>query len=218
MKYQFLISIAICVFVFSCKKADNGEAKNDIAENSISIKPNREIDLVKLRQKAKEAKVYCKTKGLENSFFILIDLKRHSGLKRFFVWDFAKDTITNSFLVSHGCADNPWGKDYSREKAVVSNLVDSHASSVGKYIVKDRGYSNWGIKVNYSLSGQDETNSNAMARLIVLHSWEEVPDDEIYPLGTPEGWGCPAISNASMRIVDEKLKSTHKKVLLWVIQ
>lgn len=212
MKTYFIIVLLISIF--SCKNVDNIPL---IAQNEVS-EPKPGIDLNHLREKAKEANRYCKTKNLNTDFYILIDLKRHSGLKRFYIWDFKKDSIADAFLVSHGCGEKPWAKDYSKEMATVSNTEGSHASSVGKYIIGDRGYSNWGIHVNYQMHGQDKTNNNAFKRQIVLHSWEEVTDEEIFPDGTAEGWGCPALSNVSMRIVDEKLKKSDKKVLLWVVQ
>lgn len=181
------------------------------------IRQQQAIDMAQLKKRAAQAETYCKDKKLNQDFFLLVDLKRHSGLKRFYVWDFKKDTLTHSFLVSHGCGNYPWASDFSKAAAKVSNVDGSHLSSVGKYIVSTRGYSNWGINVNYKLLGQDRTNSNAVKRQIVLHSWEKVPDEEIYPKGTPEGWGCPALSNASMRIVDAKLKKSGR-TLLWVTQ
>ena len=60
------------------------------------------------------------------------------------------------------------------------------------------------------------SNSNALKRFIVFHSWEVVSDEEVYPNGTPEGWGCPTISNNSFRIVDPLLKSSSKPVLMWI--
>jgi len=207
----FKITLLVCVFAIGCNNAD----KKLLANNET---PTNTIDIAALKTKAEEAKAFCKTKKLNTDFFLLADLKRHSGLKRFYIWDFKKDTIADAFLVSHGCGQNPWAMDYSREKAGVSNTDGSHLSSVGKYIIGDRGYSNWGINVNYLLLGQDKTNANAVKRQIVLHSWEKVSDEEIYPAGTPEGWGCPALSNAGMRIVDSKLKNSGKRVLLWVVQ
>jgi hypothetical protein len=43
-----------------------------------------------------------------------------------------------------------------------------------------------------------------------------VADKEIYPNGTPEGWGCPTISNKNMKIIDPILKSAQKPVLMWI--
>jgi hypothetical protein len=208
------ITIFFCACFFACKNADSTLpllARSELSDADA-------VDFKAVKTKANEAKIYCKSKKLNTDFFLLADLKRHSGLKRFYIWDFKKDTISNAFLVSHGCGENPWAMDYSKEIAKVSNADGSHLSSVGKYIIGSRGYSNWGINVNYLMLGQDATNSNAVKRQIVLHSWEKVPDEEIYPNGTPEGWGCPALSNAGMRIVDAKLKISDKKVLLWVVQ
>jgi hypothetical protein len=212
MKAVAIIGVLFTVCLLGCRQTD----VNLLARSS---QPDlRAIDFAALKTKATQAKTYCKSKKLNTDFFLLADLKRHSGLKRFYIWDFKKDTIADAFLVSHGCGPNPWAMDYSKEKAGVSNTDGSHLSSVGKYIIGARGYSNWGINVNYLMHGQDATNSNAAKRQIVLHSWEKVTDEEVYPAGTPEGWGCPALSNAGMRIVDGKLKNAEKKVLLWVVQ
>lgn len=175
-------------------------------------------DLVKIKGLASEAKLFCRSNNLNTNFCLLIDLGIHSGLKRFFIYDLERDSISNSFMVSHGCGNNPWGTDFSREKAVTSNTNGSHCSSIGKYKVGARGYSNWGINIDYILHGLESTNNNALNRQIVLHSWKRVKDCETYPSGTPEGWGCPAISNTSMRIQDNKLKNSEKKVLMWIVQ
>lgn len=175
-------------------------------------------DIVKLKRYAKEANQFCSQKELNTQFFLLADIGLHSGIKRFFIWDFKKDTVVNSFLVSHGCGKNAWARDYSKDKASVSNTDGTHCSSIGKYIIGERGYSNWGIHVNYLLYGQDTTNSNALKRQIVLHSWDKIADTEVYPNGTPEGWGCPAVADNSLRIIDAKLKASNKKTLLWIVQ
>lgn len=203
MKNILMISI-FCLSVLSC--GSTIETKKPAA------------DMERLKHFSNEAKTFCRSNNLNNSFYILIDLKMHSGLNRFFIWDFERDTVINSFPVSHGCCKNPWGTDWTKEKALTSNNDGSHCSSVGKYKIGERGYSNWGINVKYLLHGLDLSNSNALKRDIVFHSWEKVPDAEIFPNGTPEGWGCPAISNENMRIVDKKLKNANKNVLMWVIQ
>ena len=66
------------------------------------------------------------------------------------------------------------------------------------------------------MHGLEETNSNALKRVIVLHSWELVTNEETYPEGTPEGWGCPAVSNEAMETIDGYLKGVEKPVLLWI--
>ncbi len=213
--YTYLYFILL---LFACNINDIDTKKQDDHEPTFSKELNTKINIEIYRQQAILAKQFVKKKNLNSDFYFLIDLNRHSGLKRFFLWDFKKDTIENAFLVSHGCGQNPWGREYSKEKAEISNVDGSHASSIGKYIITERGFSNWGIHVKYNLKGQDSSNSNAFKRQIVLHSWERIPDDEVFPKGSPEGWGCPAVSNSSMQIVDKKLKSSKRNVLLWVIQ
>ena len=51
-----------------------------------------------------------------------------------------------------------------------------------------------GNKCELQLHGLEETNQSAYDRIIVLHSWDMMSDEEIYPEGSPEGWGCPAVS------------------------
>jgi len=189
-----------------------------VAFQTVVYDPEKGNSHAFLKEKAKEAKAYCVANKLNAGFYFVVDLSKHSGLKRFYVWEFQKDTVADSFLVSHGCASNAWGEDASKTNPAISNLDGSHASSTGKYIIGKRGYSNWGIHVNYLLHGKDKTNNNALQRQIVLHSWDDVPDQEIYPNGTPEGWGCPAVSNSAMQILDARLKKSDKKVLLWVIK
>jgi hypothetical protein len=73
------------------------------------------------------------------------------------------------------------------------------------------------VNVKYLLHGQDATNNNATKRAIVFHSWEKITDEEIYPKGTIEGWGCPAISNRAMIQMDKLIQHSNKKVLMWII-
>jgi hypothetical protein len=176
------------------------------------------VDLDKITTYATSAQSYCQNNNLNTDFFILADLGRHSGLNRFFVWDFDTEQIIQQCLVSHGCGSNQWSSDASREKPEFSNMDNSHCSSLGKYIIGERGYSQWGIHVKYLLHGLEATNSNALSRVIVLHSWESIPETQIYPRGTPEGWGCPAISNENMRILDPRLRNAGQKVLLWMVE
>ena len=178
----------------------------------------RHLDTLSRRTKdhAATALAFAERRGMNTDFCIMVDMSIHSGLYRLFVWDYAKDTITLTGLCSHGCGRHAWGVDDTKEAPVFSNKPESHLSSLGKYKIGARGYSNWGISVNYKMHGLSPTNSNAYKRVIVLHSWESVPDEEPYPQGTPEGWGCPAVSNQTMRTLDEKLTNAKKPVLMWL--
>ncbi len=171
----------------------------------------------RLSKKGEEAKLFCKNKDFNSEFCILIDMSIHSGKKRAFLWSFKKDTILDAALCAHGCGSNPWGETTTKAKPIFSNTPDSHSTALGKYKIGKRGYSQWGINVNYLLHGLESTNNNALKRQIVLHSWADVPETEVFPSGTPEGWGCPAVGNNFMKLLDQKLKNTEKPVLLWII-
>ncbi|WP_117585884.1 murein L,D-transpeptidase catalytic domain-containing protein [Chryseobacterium luteum] len=141
----------------------------------------------------------------------------HSGIKRFFVWDFKTKKVVRKYLVGHGCGPNPWSSDGSRDNPQFSN-EDSHLSSLGKYKLLERGYSEWGINVKYVMHGLEKTNSNALKRCIVFHSWDQMSDDEVFPKGSPEGWGCSTVSNNAMKEIDPMIQKTGKPVLIWIYQ
>ncbi|MDH6307607.1 hypothetical protein M2451_000057 [Dysgonomonas sp. PFB1-18] len=167
----------------------------------------------RLKAKADSAKAYCKAKNFSTQYCFLVDFSIHSGKNRFFVWDFAKDTIKYSSLCCHG-----YGQKSTHKKPVFSNIEGSYCSSLGRYKVGARSYSQWGINVHYKLHGLDKSNSNAFKRWVVLHSHTPVSEGEIYPEHLPLGWsqGCPVVSDNMMRKVDQLMKNLKKPVLLWV--
>ncbi|OOQ60509.1 murein L,D-transpeptidase catalytic domain-containing protein [Mucilaginibacter pedocola] len=183
---------------------------------SIAIAETPHINLARTKEKAKQALAFAKKRGYNTRYCILIDMSLPSGVKRFMVWDQKGGKIQTSGLVSHGCGRSPWAGEWSKDTPAFSNADGSHCTALGKYRVDGRGYSAWGINVKYFLTGLESTNSNAYARQIVFHSWEKVSETEVYPNGTPEGWGCPAVSNQTMRTVDALLKKQKKKMLMWV--
>ena len=216
--YQFLF--LICIFLLlSCKGSSDElsgpERSSDLNNTSRAISPYLPTAQF-IESKAEEALAFCKSNNMNQDFCLLIDFGIHSGKKRFFVWDFNKKEIIHQFLVGHGCGDNTWSGDETKDNPTFSNTEDSHRSSLGKYKIGERGYSNWGVHTKYLMHGLEPSNSNALKRIIVFHSWEAVSDDEVYPNGTPEGWGCPTISNASFTTIVPLLKAATKPVLMWV--
>lgn len=139
----------------------------------------------------------------------------HSGKNRMFLWNFSQNSIQIQGLSSHGCGTHSWGVDETKTTPNFSNIPDSHLSSLGKFRIGKRGWSNWGIHVNYKLHGLENSNNNAYKRVIVLHSWEAIENKETFPLGTPEGWGCPAVNNKIMKELD-KVLIKEQSALLWV--
>jgi hypothetical protein len=166
-------------------------------------------EMVKLRQKAKEAYAFNLENNFNLDFCILVDFSIPSGKYRLFVWDFKLDTFINCGLCSEGSCNLPEGERFC-------NTPNSYCSSLGKYKIGIRSYSIWGINIHYKLHGLEKTNSNAYDRTIVLHSYEGVGDEEIYPAENVESLGCPMASNEVMRYLDGKLKNQKKNVLLWM--
>ncbi len=159
---------------------------------------------------------FCNDWDYNKDFCILIDMSIHSGKKRFFIVNLKTKEIEKSYLVSHGCGDSLWSGDLTKDNPTFSNVNNSHSSSLGIYEIGERGWSSYGVNINYRIHGLESTNSNAAARDIVFHSWDPVSDEEVYPKGTPEGWGCPAVSNNAFLEIDLLLKRSKKPVLMWI--
>lgn len=170
----------------------------------------------KLAEMGSEAYAFCIKKGYNSDFCFLADMGIHSGKNRFFVWDFKKNRVIRRMLVSHGCGTYPWQGDETKENPGFSNIPQTYLSSLGKYLIGVRGPSSFGVGIKYHLTGLDPTNNNASRRTIVFHSWSIIPDEEVYPAGAPEGWGCPAISDQHFRVLDSMLRYRSDKTLLWM--
>ena len=216
--YPFLLFV-FSFLLLSCN--DSGDELNgperSSSVNTISAEDSPYLPTAKsMESKAEEALAFCISNNMNQDFCILIDFGIHSGKKRFFVWDFNKKEVIHQFLVGHGCGDNTWSGDETKDNPTFSNTEDSHRSSLGKYKIGERGYSNWGVHTKYLMHGLERSNSNALKRIIVFHSWEAVSDEEVYPNGTPEGWGCPTISNASFTTIDPLLRDSSEPLLMWI--
>ena len=182
------------------------------SQNTTDMKDNN----LRIEEKAKEALTYCEKNGYNTDFCILIDMNIHSGKNRFFIYDFKNKKIEKAALCAHGCGKDD--KCSTGAEPIFSNVEGSLLTSLGKYKIGIRSYSQWGINVHYKLHGLESTNSNAFKRIVVLHSHTPVPSFEMYPVHMPMGWsfGCPVTDNATMTYLDEKLKNVSKPVLLWI--
>jgi hypothetical protein len=211
-----LLILFLLFVTFACNQILESKPPNNLVEFENKSNFNTQTSYKRLQKKKAEALNYCKKNKLNTNLCFLLDMKIHSGKKRFFVYDFIKDSVIKKALVSHGCGKKNWAANDSKDIPKFSNVPESHLSSLGKYKIGKRGWSNWGIHVNYLLHGLDTTNNNALKRQIVLHGWNLVTDDECFPNGTAEGWGCPAVSNNFMTYLDSTLKKQNQSVLLWM--
>ena len=213
---KFYLALLI-ILISSCQN----ELKKDVdslfyQKRKVEEIEKPQLDLIKTKEKAKEALKFCKSKKMNTEFCILIDMSLHSGVNRFIIWDFKENKIVSKYLVGHGCGKNSWSRADSKENPQFSNEDGSHLSALGKYQLGERGRSDWGINVKYLMHGLEDSNSNALKRFIVFHSWDLMSDREVFPQGSPEGWGCPTISNNAMKNIDPMIKNSKNPVLMWI--
>jgi hypothetical protein len=189
--------IPFCVLLLA---TCSSEKKNSVYEK---------VDSAKIA----EAFKFCKKNGYDTSTAFFVDMSVHSGRNRFFVWDFAAKKVLYEGLCCHGM-----GKGSTPSTPVFSNVEGSYCTSLGKYKIGIRSYSQWGIHVHYKMHGLETTNSNAFNRIVVLHSYYAVAEDEIYPFHLSMGYslGCPVVSDGMMTKLDALLKKKTKPTLLWI--
>ncbi|SHG44350.1 L,D-transpeptidase catalytic domain [Chryseobacterium arachidis] len=108
---------------------------DQIPEIPVENKP--EVNSDKIKSKAQEALQFCQSKNFNTDFCILIDMSLHSGVKRFFVWDFKTNSVSKQYLVGHGCGSNQWSSDESKDAPKFSNEDGSHLSALGNTNWKD---------------------------------------------------------------------------------
>lgn len=202
------IIIIFSLLLFSCKedKVTPTQNKNTLREHKKDYSAFH-----------KEAKEYIEKNNFNTNYYYLIDLSLHSGKNRFYVYNFKNQKIIDENLVTHGSCDQFEDNPEKWQKVKFDVRNNSHCSMKGKYKIGKRDSSSWGIKIKYWIHGLEETNSTAVDRVVVLHSWNAVKNKEIYPKFSPLSWGCPAVSNAFMEKLDKQLQNTQKPVLLWII-
>lgn len=165
--------------------------------------------LSRVRERAKRLLEFCCERGYNTRFALFVDLSRHSGRRRFVVWDFAHERIILSCPVSHGSGSS---KSHERSAyASLSNEDGSHLSSVGRAVVAERYEGRYGIA--YRLDGIDSSNSNLRPRCVVLHGWEHTSSYPIWPFPTVGSFGCPVLSRRRMAEVDALLKNESRVII-----
>ncbi|OLY91964.1 L,D-transpeptidase catalytic domain [Cnuella takakiae] len=134
-----------------------------------------------------------------------VDLQQYSGRYRFFVLDLKNQQILHKGMVLNGRE-----KD---DQPVYSNVPGSKCSSRGLAKIGYAYHGRFGRA--YKLVGLDATNSNMMARAVVLHSWRGVPNMQV-PFRLPNSEGCPAVSTRFMEILSGYIDKSSKPILLYI--
>ena len=153
--------------------------------------------------------------GYNEQYCVLIDFSRHSGLYRMFVVDMEQSVILNGLqgLVAHGSG---CGQEAGVPSGF-SNVPNSNCSSLGLSVIDRRDYSGWGRNYKYWLKGLDDTNDRMMERVVVLHGWEGIPDQETYPSSIVQSEGCFTVSLDFLDRLDEVIKTEagNGKILMY---
>lgn len=157
---------------------------------------------VDIQDKANALKAYCQEHGYNTDYGILVDYGRFSLHKRLFVYDFNENKVIMNSLAGHGS-----GGSSTLLRPDFSNAHGSHCSSLGHYkIVRERHMYNRPAVPAFELDGLDKTNSNALARGILIH-----------PSVGPLSWGCVTLPVARYHQLSEFLK-TQRNVIMWVYE
>lgn len=114
-----LLVFFICLLLFSWFTS-SGVWKRIKANNFTHSKKeyhaeNAEVE--KLKKKSSEAMSFIKKNSFNESTCFFIDMTLPSGQNRFFVYDFVKDKVQRSGLVTHGRCNEMWleGRKYSNQ-------------------------------------------------------------------------------------------------------
>ena len=191
-------------------RSDSSYCADSIEPRSPKVARIKEVDdLTKIHQKGKEARRYALEHGMNLRFCFLLDFSYDLYTRRFFVYDLLDSRVMETALVSHG-----HGEGNTESRVLFSNVIGSNCSSLGKYRVGERAYSQRGVHFHYKLYGLESTNSNAFQRSVVLHSFEYFGCDS--PCLVSEG--CAIVCDDMMLYLDELLKSEKKPTLLWIFQ
>ncbi|MGN6164111.1 MAG: murein L,D-transpeptidase catalytic domain-containing protein [Flavisolibacter sp.] len=164
----------------------------------------------KLHTKAIEAKAFAEKHHFNSKFYFLIDISLPSNRKRFFVYDFEKDTIQNAGLVTHGRCNEYWleGRKYG-------NTPGCGCTSLGKYKIGNAYNGRFGLA--FKLYGLDTTNDKAFERFVVLHAHSCVPESEVAD-EICQSDGCPTVAPGFLKQLEPMINQSQKPVLLWIVE
>lgn len=201
----YLLLIPLGIFAYS-KLNTNKNYKT--GKSSIVNVAKTNGNSSRLKDVKQSLSLYTKKNGFNSSYAFVVDMKEHSGNKRFYVYDLQKDSVLSSGLVTHGYGNN------SQQSVQFSNVIGSNCSSLGHYKIGNAYHGRFGLA--FKLYGLDKTNSNALNRFVVLHSHPCVPDDEVYPSNICMSQGCPTVSPAYLQILKNYIEQSSKPVLLYI--
>lgn len=151
------------------------------------------------------------------NYLCIVNFGKHSGEERFFIYNVRNNKYEYSGLVQHGN-----GKGNTAGKPKFSNVIGSNCSSLGLYKItgKDNMHS-WPGAPCLRMIGLDSTNSNAMARGILIHPslTRTLMPFEVWGLDLPLTWesqGCFAVSCNTMCEITKRFKKNNMYLYAYV--
>jgi hypothetical protein len=178
-------------------------------KTSEKIREGKTNETLRLKQYAAQIKPFLKSNDYDTNHCFFVDVKIHSGNKRFFVYDLNGDSVCSSGMVTHGS-----GSLKTDGTIKFSNEPKSLATSIGKYRIGNAYFGKFGLA--YKLHGLDKTNSNAFIRAVVLHAHPAVPFDETYPQHICTSWGCPTVNPEYLQVLKNYIDKTDRSILLYI--
>lgn len=216
-----LLLTAFVLLIISCTASDKNKSNELSTVEKTKNKKTAKTPATKKRStekttkkytvsnRASEIASYANQKGYSTKYCFLIDMSLPSGRNRFFVYDLEKRSVVYSALVAHGSCNETF-----ISQARFSNTNNSGCSSPGKYKVGAFYHGKYGE--SYKLHGLDKSNSNAFQRGVVIHGYDCVPDEEIYPRVLCNSLGCPMVSYNFFDKLSRIIKKSEKPILLWI--
>jgi hypothetical protein len=156
-----------------------------------------------------------KHKQYNQDIIFLIDMKIFPGKNRFFVYSYAQNKVIDKGLVAHGAGSDMVDADGNIVEGMLSfsNVPNSLKTSLGKYAVGGSYIGQFGK--SYLLYGLDSSNSNALERNIVLHTYKNMPENEQQHL-LIRSYGCPMVSPQFFSRLEKIIDASPQKILLYI--
>jgi hypothetical protein len=134
-----------------------------------------------------------------------VDLSLDKNDYRFFVLNTKDSVILEQGLCLSGKLDY-------KGNVIFSNKIGSNCSSKGVYEIGNEYTGQFGKA--FKLNGLDSTNSNALARCVVLHSYGGIPETPniLNVLGISEG--CPTVNPSYLEKLSYYIKNEKVKYLI----
>lgn len=203
MRKTIFILIPVVAFLF-CSFDNGTDPENTASETAATTTPTEQ----RLSDRVKIIKEFIgKNPKYNKELAFFIDMRVMSGKNRFIVYDLKNGKIVDQGLVAHGIGSETDNKPELK----FSNKDSSFCTALGKYSVGQNYIGKYGKA--YKLYGLDPTNSNALARSIVLHKFAYVPYEE---QNSPicHSLGCPMVNEIYYERIQKIIDNSKANIIL----